>query len=132
MFAGQGYVVAVQDVRGKFDSEGHFTLSANDTGDGSGHARLDRRAVLVYGEDWHLRMFVFGRRSVRAVKVKNPHHTAMIPQAAAGPIVSPTCAKEALWAGRSRALVPEVGQQGGPAPEVPKVDLEPACCSRYR
>jgi putative CocE/NonD family hydrolase len=35
MFASQGYVVAVQDVRGKFDSEGRFTVSANDTNDGS-------------------------------------------------------------------------------------------------
>ena len=35
MFAGQGYVVVVQDVRGKYDSEGVFTVSANDTRDGS-------------------------------------------------------------------------------------------------
>jgi len=34
MFAGQGYVVAVQDVRGKFDSEGHFTVAANESKDG--------------------------------------------------------------------------------------------------
>ena len=35
MFAGQGYIVVVQDVRGKYDSEGVFTVSANDTRDGS-------------------------------------------------------------------------------------------------
>src|SRR5436190_375131 len=35
MFAGQGYVVAMQDSRGKFDSEGHFTVSANEANDGS-------------------------------------------------------------------------------------------------
>jgi predicted acyl esterase len=35
LFAGQGYVIAVQDVRGKFDSEGQFTVAANDTNDGS-------------------------------------------------------------------------------------------------
>jgi len=35
MFADQGYVVAVQDVRGKFDSQGRLTVSANDTNDGA-------------------------------------------------------------------------------------------------
>jgi len=33
-FASQGYVVAVQDVRGKFGSEGEYTLSAADANDG--------------------------------------------------------------------------------------------------
>src|SRR5258708_1792049 len=31
LFAGQGYLVAIQDVRGKFDSGGTFILSAADT-----------------------------------------------------------------------------------------------------
>src|SRR5262249_31973384 len=35
MFAGQAYIVAVQDVRGRFASEGVFTLSENDTNDGA-------------------------------------------------------------------------------------------------
>ena len=35
MFAGQAYIAAVQDVRGKFASEGVFTLSENDTNDGA-------------------------------------------------------------------------------------------------
>ena len=34
IFAGQGYVFAIQDVRGKFASEGEFTVSAADSNDG--------------------------------------------------------------------------------------------------
>ncbi len=33
-FAGHGYVVAVQDVRGKFESQGNYIVSAADTDDG--------------------------------------------------------------------------------------------------
>src|SRR6185295_9255002 len=33
-FAGQGYVVAVQDVRGRFESEGEYIVSAADAKDG--------------------------------------------------------------------------------------------------
>ena len=34
VFAGQDYVVAIQDVRGKFESEGDYIVSAADTKDG--------------------------------------------------------------------------------------------------
>jgi len=42
----EGYVVAVQDVRGKFDSQGRLTVSANDTNDGSD--MLDWMAAQVW------------------------------------------------------------------------------------
>ena len=34
IFAGQGYIVAIQDVRGKFESEGNYIVSAADAKDG--------------------------------------------------------------------------------------------------
>ncbi len=84
MFAGQGYVVAVQDVRGKFDSEGHFTLSANDTGDGSD--TLDWIAAQPWstGKIGTYGCSYLAEDQLELAKVQNPHHTAMIPQAGGG------------------------------------------------
>jgi putative CocE/NonD family hydrolase len=84
MFAGQGYVVAVQDVRGKFDSEGHFTLSANDTGDGSD--ALDWIAAQSWskGKIGTYGCSYLAEDQLELAKVRNPHHTAMIPQAGGG------------------------------------------------
>jgi putative CocE/NonD family hydrolase len=84
MFAGQGYVVAVQDVRGKFDSEGHFTLSANDTGDGSD--TLDWIAAQPWstGKIGTYGCSYLAEDQLELAKVRNSHHTAMIPQAGGG------------------------------------------------
>src|SRR5262245_56423649 len=84
MFAGQGYVVAVQDVRGKFDSEGHFTVAANDTNDGSD--TLDWIAAQPWstGKIGTYGCSYLGSIQIEMAKVRNPHHTAMIPQAAGG------------------------------------------------
>ena len=97
MFAGQGYVVAVQDVRGKFESEGHFTVSANDTRDGSD--MLDWMAAQPWstGKIGTYGCSYLGEDQIELSKVRNPHHTAMIPQAAGGPIVLPTCWRAEPW-----------------------------------
>jgi len=84
MFAGRGYVVAVQDVRGKFDSEGHFTVSANDTRDGSD--MLDWIAAQPWstGQIGTYGCSYLAEDQLELAKVRNPHHTAMIPQAGGG------------------------------------------------
>jgi uncharacterized protein len=84
MFTGQGYVVIVQDVRGKFDSEGTFTVSANDTRDGSD--LLDWIAVQPWstGKIGTYGCSYLGEDQIELSKVRHPNQTAMIAQAAGG------------------------------------------------
>jgi putative CocE/NonD family hydrolase len=90
-------VVAVQDVRGKFDSEGRFTVSANDTNDGSD--MLDWIAAQAWstGKIGTYGCSYLGEDQIELSKLRNPHHTAMIPRRRAARIVSPICWKVAPW-----------------------------------
>ena len=74
----------VQDVRGKFDSEGRFMVSANDTNDGSD--MLDWIAAQAWstGKIGTYGCSYLGEDQIELSKLRNPHHTAMIPQAAGG------------------------------------------------
>ena len=84
MFAEHGYVVAVQDVRGKFDSEGHFTYWANDGNDGSD--MLDWMAAQPWstGKIGTYGCSYLGEDQILLAKLRNRHHTAMIEQAGGG------------------------------------------------
>jgi len=89
-FAGQGYIVAVQDVRGKFESQGEYIVSASDTQDGcdtqDGYDTIGWLAsqpwstgkVGTYGCSY------LGENQVQTATLRHPHHTAMIPQASGG------------------------------------------------
>ncbi len=84
IFAGQGFVVPVQDVRGKFESEGDYTVSAGDTNDG--YDSLDWLAkqawstgkVGTYGCSYR------GENQVEMARTRHPNHVAMLPQASGG------------------------------------------------
>ncbi len=86
MFAGQGYAVAVQDVRGKFESEGAYTISKDDVADGSdattwlGTQPWSTGKVGTYGCSY------LGDTQVMQARVRNPYHTTMLPQAAGSSI----------------------------------------------
>jgi uncharacterized protein len=84
LFAEHGYVVAVQDVRGKFDSEGHFTYWANDGNDGSD--TLDWIAAQPWstGKIGTYGCSYLGEDQILLARLRNPHHTAMIEQAGGG------------------------------------------------
>ena len=84
LFAGQGFVTIVQDVRGKFDSDGVFTVSANDTRDGSD--LLDWIAAQTWstGKIGTYGCSYVGEDQIELSKVRNPRHSAMIAQAAGG------------------------------------------------
>jgi len=84
ILAGQGYVVLVQDVRGKFESEGTFTVSASSTKDGydavtwAATQPWSNGNVGTYGCSYR------GEDQIEQAKLRNPHLKAMIPQAAGG------------------------------------------------
>jgi putative CocE/NonD family hydrolase len=84
MFAGQGYAVAVQDVRGKFGSDGEFTVSANDTRDGSDLLDWIAQQPWATGKIGTYGCSYVGEDQIELAKVRNPRQTAMIAQAAGG------------------------------------------------
>ncbi len=124
MFAGQGYVVAVQDVRGKFDSEGHFTVAANDTNDGSD--TLDWMAAQGWstGKIGTYGCSYLGSVQIEMAKLRNPHHTAMIPQAAGGSYrFDDVLEGGAMNLADNAPWFLKWGSKVEPAPEPPDVDI---------
>ena len=86
MFAGQGYVVAVQDVRGKFESEGDYTISKADVDDGSDATTWLATQSWSNGKVGTYGCSYLGDTQVMQARVRNPHHMAMVPQAAGSSI----------------------------------------------
>jgi len=84
MFAGQGYVVAVQDVRGKFESDGEFTVSADDVKDGYDAVTWVATQPWSSGKVGTYGCSYLGENQIEMAKLKNPYLKAMIPQAAGG------------------------------------------------
>jgi uncharacterized protein len=124
MFAGQGYVVAVQDVRGKFDSEGQFTVSANETNDGSD--TLDWIAAQPWstGKIGTYGCSYVGEDQILLAKLRNPHHTAMIPQAAGGAYrFDDILEGGAVGLAENAPWFLKWGSKTAPAPDSSKVDI---------
>jgi putative CocE/NonD family hydrolase len=86
MFAGQGYVVAVQDTRGKFESEGSYTISKDDVADGSDATTWLATQPWSSGKVGTYGCSYLGDTQVMQARTRNPHHTAMLPQAAGSSI----------------------------------------------
>ena len=84
VFASQGYVFAAQDVRGRYESEGRFTVSAADREDGSDAVTWlatqpwSNGKVGTYGCSYR------GENQAQLAAERNPYHAAAIPQAAGG------------------------------------------------
>ena len=85
-FAEQGYVVVIQDCRGRFESEGTYVVSAADSRDGDDAitwAALQpwsNGCVGTYGCSYS------GENQIETAKLRNPHLKAMIPRAAGGAV----------------------------------------------
>ena len=83
-FAGQGYLVVTQDIRGKFKSDGEFAVQMKDGEDG--YDTIDwivaqpwsTGKVGTYGCSY------MGEVQLLLAKLRHPHHTAMIAQSASG------------------------------------------------
>lgn len=83
LFAGQGYAVAIQDVRGAFDSEGEYQLAANDVTDASD--TLDWIAAQPWsnGKVGMYGCSLLGATQVKAAQSLNRHLATILPQATA-------------------------------------------------
>ena len=88
VFSGQGYVVAVQDVRGKFESGGEFLASGNDVNDGFDTIDWLAKQSWSTGKIGMYGCSYAGDTQIMAVKSRNSHLAAVIPQAAGSSIGS--------------------------------------------
>src|ERR1051325_3262197 len=84
VLASHGYAVVVQDVRGKFASEGEFRVYQGDMTDWSdafdwiGAQKWSNKRVGSYGCSY------LGEQQIVAAQQRHPYHYAAIPQAAGG------------------------------------------------
>ncbi|MGE0554857.1 MAG: CocE/NonD family hydrolase [Gemmatimonadales bacterium] len=83
-FAGQGYLVATQDIRGKFRSEGEFAVQMKDAEDGYDTIDWLARQAWSTGKVGTYGCSYMGEVQLLAAKLRHPAHTAMIAQSASG------------------------------------------------
>lgn len=145
LFAGQGYVVAVQDTRGRFESEGQYTISTPDTEDGYDAIEWLAMQPWSSGRIGTYGCSYVGDVQIMAARARPPHLTAMIPQAAGsnvptrgfgainGGAVELASTVGWMWRNGSKVFLkppsgsPEdfwakFGDHFNPAPELPKPD----------
>ncbi|MGE0555888.1 MAG: CocE/NonD family hydrolase, partial [Gemmatimonadales bacterium] len=82
--AGHGYAVVVQDVRGKYESEGEFTTSANDRNDGYDTLTWIAAQPWTTGRIGTYGCSYQGEDQIQLAAMRHPNHAAAIPQAAGG------------------------------------------------
>jgi hypothetical protein len=85
LFAERGYLVAIQDVRGKYDSEGRFRIQADDPDDGYDTVEWLARQPWSTGRVGTIGCSYQGEAQIFFAKRRHPAHLAMVPQAAEGP-----------------------------------------------
>lgn len=83
-FAEQGYIVLVQDMRGKFESEGNFTISTPDDIDGYDTVTWAATQAWSNGKVGMYGCSYLGEAQIESARLRNPYLSAMIPQAAGG------------------------------------------------
>ncbi|WP_420633216.1 CocE/NonD family hydrolase [Candidatus Palauibacter sp.] len=87
-FAGQGYAVVVQDVRGKYASEGRYLLSAADREDGYDAVEWASTQPWSNGKVGTFGCSYLGENQTQLMTQRHPAHAAAIPLAAGGSIGS--------------------------------------------
>lgn len=83
-FAGQGYLVVTQDIRGKFQSEGEFAVQMKDGEDGYDTIGWIARQPWSTGKVGTYGCSYMGETQILAAKLRHPNHTAMIAQSSSG------------------------------------------------
>lgn len=89
IFAGQGFVVAVQDTRGRFESEGEFVVQGRDQEDGYDAVEWLAAQPWSNGKVGTYGCSYLGDTQIMMARARPPHLAAQIPQAAGssvGPI----------------------------------------------
>ncbi len=85
-FVGQGYVVAVQDKRGRFASEGEYVVQGNDVNDGYDTVDWLARQSWSNGNIGTIGCSYEGDVQILQAQARHPNLKAMIPQAAGSSI----------------------------------------------
>ena len=85
-FAGQGYIVAAQDTRGRYASEGNFTAFAGDVTDGYDTTDWLSKQSWSTGKIGTYGCSYVGDVQILQAQMRHPNLTAMIPQAAGSSI----------------------------------------------
>jgi putative CocE/NonD family hydrolase len=83
-FAGQGYAVVSQDVRGKFSSEGDYQVQSHDQVDGFDTIDWIVAQPWSSGKVGTYGCSYLGENQILLSGARHPHHLAAVPQAAAG------------------------------------------------
>ncbi len=83
-FAGHGYHVVVQDMRGRFESEGDYVVSAADRDDGYDTIEWISRQAWSNGKIGTYGCSYRGESQIQLSATRHPSHAAAIPQAAGG------------------------------------------------
>lgn len=84
--AGLGYVVAVQDMRGRFESQGDYTVSKADVDDGYDCVEWLAAQSWSNGKVGSFGCSYLGENQIMMARARPPHLTCMIPMAAGGVI----------------------------------------------
>lgn len=82
MFAEQGFVVAVQDMRGKYESEGEYNWTEKDGKDGSDTITWISQQSWSNGKIGTYGCSYLGENQIQIAKTRNSHHSAMIAKGA--------------------------------------------------
>ncbi len=83
-FAGHGYHVVVQDMRGRFESEGEYLVSAADRDDGYDAIEWISKQPWANGKVGTYGCSYLGENQIQLSATRHPNHAAAIPQAAGG------------------------------------------------
>ena len=83
-FASQGYIVVVQDTRGRFESEGEYTISTPDDQDGYDATTWAAKQPWSNGKVGTYGCSYLGEDQIETAKLRNPALAAMIPKGAGG------------------------------------------------
>ncbi len=84
LFVQQGYVLAVQDIRGKFESEGEWRIGADSRKDGQDTIDWLVAQTWSNGNVGTYGCSYLGENQIQLAAERNPNHKAAIPQGAGG------------------------------------------------
>lgn len=82
-YATHGYVVAVQDRRGKFESEGQYTIQNGDVSDANDTLDWFSGQPWFSGKSSFIGCSIPGGNTIRAAQTLHPNLTSLVPQSAA-------------------------------------------------